>query len=325
MWRCHSVTSSLTKLLGALTWPRRRRPPCPRRPPLCSSHFVFRVHHTLCLASNDALSSGTDGDSRARPTALSSRPTALASRPMGLSSRPTASFTGGSRRTHNGDFVAPNDEDAAAAAGKAGAAPVGSSLVSLLVPLTSFLRQIGYSPAYSNLRTAFLSGPFNADAPDDPDVRHFFVAARAPSAYVWHPLWSSKLVLVCAAGRPARRERLTPALAAQARARRRRESRARGPGDQRAAADAELGADGPVSVRRARWACFWARLSSRTTGRSATCAAEARAQPRGPEGRQPRDLDAEPAWVGLVALARRVAAQQRRTAGAGRRRRRCIA
>jgi hypothetical protein len=201
MWRCHSVTSSLTKLLGALTWPRRRRPPCPRRPPLRSSHFVFRVHDTLGPASNDALSSGG-------PWRFAGSPNGALLAPNGALLVPNGALDGRVPSHANYDFVALNGEDAAMAAGKAGAAPLGSSLASLLASLTSFLRSISDSPAYGNLTTALLSGQLNADAPDDPHVRHFSVAARAPSAYVW-------------------RVRLAPALAVQARARRRREARTR--------------------------------------------------------------------------------------------------
>jgi triacylglycerol lipase len=55
-------------------------------------------------------------------------------------------------------------------------------------------------------------------------VRYFSVAARAPSANVWHPLWLPKLVLNGA--------------------------------EKRAAADAEWGNDGLVSVQSARWGEF---------------------------------------------------------------------
>jgi hypothetical protein len=144
-------------------------------------------------------------------------------------------------------------QNAAAAAGKAGAASLGSSLASLPASLTSFLLSIVDSPAYGNLTTALLSGQFNADTPDDPRVRYFSVAARAPSANVWHPLWLPKLVLDGA-------EKRARAAAAAAR-------------DPRAAVDAEWGNDGLVSVQSGRWGrSSSGRSRARTTGR---CAARA--------------------------------------------------
>jgi triacylglycerol lipase len=123
-------------------------------------------------------------------------------------------------------------QDAAAAAGKAGAASLGSSLGSLPASLTSFLLSIVDSPAYGNRTTAFLSGQFNADTPDDPRVSYFSVAARVPSANIWHPRWLPKLVLDGA-------EKRARAAAAAA-------------GDLRAAIDAVWGNDGLVSVQSAR-------------------------------------------------------------------------
>jgi triacylglycerol lipase len=109
--------------------------------------------------------------------------------------------------------------------GKAGAASLGSSLLSIVDSL-----------AHGNLTMAFLSGQFNADTPDDPRVRHFSVAARAPSANVWHPLWLPKLVLDDAEKR----------------------ARARPPRPRatRAGVHAEWGNDGLVSVQSARWGEF---------------------------------------------------------------------
>jgi hypothetical protein len=102
--------------------------------------------------------------------------------------------------------------------------------------LTTSLLSIVESPAYGNLTTPFPSGHFNADTPDDPRVRYFSAAARAPSANVWYPLWLPKLVLDSA----AKRARAAAAAA----------------GDPRAADDAEWGNDGLVSVQSARWGEF---------------------------------------------------------------------
>jgi triacylglycerol lipase len=87
-------------------------------------------------------------------------------------------------------------QDAATAAGRAGAASLGSSLASLPASLPSFLLSIVDSPAYGCPTTTFLSGQLKADTSDASRARYFSVAAREPSANVWHPLWLRKLVLV---------------------------------------------------------------------------------------------------------------------------------
>lgn len=59
----------------------------------------------------------------------------------------------------------------------------------------TFLLSILDSPAYGNLSTRFCEEVFNPNTPDDPNVRYFSVAGRAPSVNIWHPFWLPKMVV----------------------------------------------------------------------------------------------------------------------------------
>ncbi|KAF7292852.1 Ubiquitin-related modifier 1 [Mycena indigotica] len=60
---------------------------------------------------------------------------------------------------------------------------------------TSLILNLVDSPAYANLRTSYLTEVFNPQTPDDPRVKYFSVAARAPGVNIWHPFWLPKMVL----------------------------------------------------------------------------------------------------------------------------------
>jgi triacylglycerol lipase len=113
---------------------------------------------------------------------------------------------------------------------------LSASLAALPASFTTFLLSILDSPAYSNLRTSYCNGSFNAQTPDDPNVRYFSVAGRAPSVNIWHPFWLPKMVV----DNWEREER----------------ARLRAAGDPDANKDAEWGNDGLVTVRSARWGEF---------------------------------------------------------------------
>jgi triacylglycerol lipase len=111
-----------------------------------------------------------------------------------------------------------------------------ASLAALPASFTTFLLSILDSPAYANLRTSYCTGSFNDRTPDDPNVRYFSVAGRAPSVNIWHPFWLPKMVVD--AWERDERARLAAA------------------GDPDARNEAEWGNDGLVTVRSARWGEF---------------------------------------------------------------------
>jgi triacylglycerol lipase len=113
---------------------------------------------------------------------------------------------------------------------------LSASLAALPASFTTFLLSILDSPAYGNLRTSYCNGSFNAQTPDDPNVRYFSVAGRAPSVNIWHPFWLPKMVVDN--WEREERERLKAA------------------GHPDAKNDAEWGNDGLVTVRSARWGEF---------------------------------------------------------------------
>jgi triacylglycerol lipase len=113
---------------------------------------------------------------------------------------------------------------------------LGASLASLPASFTSFLLSILDSPAYGNLTTSFCVDDFNAQTPDDPNVRYFSVAGRSPTVNIWHPLWLPKMV--SDAWERKERERL------------------RAEGHPIAALDSEWGNDGLVTIQSARWGEF---------------------------------------------------------------------
>lgn len=80
----------------------------------------------------------------------------------------------------------------------------GASLAGFTSAMSRYLLSIFDSPAYSNLTTSFLQ-EFNAQVPDDPNVKYISVAGRTSKMSVLHPLWFPKLVLDAAAekGYPA--------------------------------------------------------------------------------------------------------------------------
>jgi triacylglycerol lipase len=110
------------------------------------------------------------------------------------------------------------------------------SLASLPASFTNFLLSILDSPAYNNLTSSFCNDDFNTQTPDDPRVRYFSVAGRAPTVNLWHPLWLPKMVVDAW----EKKER----------------ARLRELGDPNADNDSEWGNDGLVAIRSARWGEF---------------------------------------------------------------------
>jgi triacylglycerol lipase len=133
-------------------------------------------------------------------------------------------------RPENANEALQSVKDAESAAG------LTAALASLPSSFSTFLLSILDSPAYSNLSTSYLNDVFNPATPDDPRVRYFSVAGRAPSVNIWHPFWLPKMVV--------------DAWEADERA------RARERGARIAGIDSEWGNDGLVTVQSAKWGEF---------------------------------------------------------------------
>lgn len=125
-----------------------------------------------------------------------------------------------------------------------------ASLAALPSSFATFLLSILDSPAYGNLSTRWCEEVFNPRTPDDPRVRYFSVAGRAPSVNIWHPFWLPKMVVD--AWEDKERARLRAADSSSSSS-----SPAAGASQRPLwARDEEWGNDGLVTVQSARWGEF---------------------------------------------------------------------